>query len=186
MLICVLGDCLFNSPLKKLHNTSYQDITILISLFAFLINNFIFSIPKLLSLDVKYTFTENARLTQLFISLSIVVAPVAFHEWLKWHPHREYGLTTDMNYFAVLVTYFSTLFFILAFAVIIIIIFFRIFNPFFYWMLQPKSANFANLPSNHYDIDNLLKSEQEYKNSKQPLDKKLWRLSFKNANNLYK
>lgn len=180
--ICFWGDYFLSSPLRKLHNAPYQNMTLLISIFIFLISNFIFSIPKFLSLDAKYTFTENARFTQLFISLGTAVVPATFYEWLKWHPHGE----TDISYLAALVAYFSGLFFILSFIAIITMIFFRVCNPFFHWMLQPKSANFANLSSNHYDIDDLLKSEQKYKNPKKALESKLQKLSFKNANNLYK
>ena len=204
IFICWVGDAYLYQPLKQLHNVNNNIVAILITIFFFLINNFAFSMPKFLSLDDKYSLTESARITQLLISIGAIAFSPAAYNWQLWTPSKVLGLPKDISYFSVLVAYFGYWFIPLVIISMVLIACFRGSKHLFNWMIQPKSANFANFSSNHYDIDDLLKSENTYKSKKNkfhetsyiestktmnpddPLTNNLQDISFKKTNNLYK
>lgn len=202
IFICWVGDAYLYQPLKQLHNANNHIVTVLITIFFFLINNFTFSMPKFLSLDDKYSLTESARITQLLISIGAIAFSPAAYFWQSWTPQKFLGLSIDLSYFSVLVVYFGYWFMPLTLTSMLLIAFFRVSKHLFNWMLQPKSAIFAKTTHNHYDIDDLIKSENTYESKKtkfqrndhitstkalspdDPLTNKLQEISFKKTNNL--
>lgn len=161
-------------------------ITSLISAgFSLFILNMFFDCPNWFLFLKNYQLKENGQLTKVFLQLLIFSVLLGLFIWQDFDSIKIFSTKFNVISYTGL---FAYLFFALSFSISILAFFSFLFHRklFRSLLLQPKSANFSNLSSNYYDIDDLLKSEQEYKGSKEALNKELWKLSFKNANNLYK
>lgn len=179
-----------HSFLTTLHSREKTSgITSLVSAgFSLFIVNMFFDCPNWFLFLKNYQLKENSQLTKTFLQLSIFSVLLGL---FIWQDHNSIKIfSTEFN----IISYtglFAYLYLALLLSVLILAFFSFLFHRklFRSLLLQPKSANFAVSSPNHYDIDDLIKSEQKNNNSEfqfSALEEKLQELSFKNSNNLYK
>ncbi|MBB1079043.1 hypothetical protein H5S09_03830 [Limosilactobacillus sp. STM2_1] len=176
--------------LAKLQSANLTAIGFLTTITFYFLSNFIFKIHVILGMDNTKKLSLNAELAKLFIEIASISATPTFFLW-----HNQLKLPNSNDDFLLLslfVSDFALVFGVAMFIAILFIFAFRVLKFIPAWMLQPKSANFATLSPNHYDIDNLLESENTYKSKKKnyidsmkatisndPLTNKLQDISFK-------
>ncbi len=175
------------ASLAKLQSAKPSTIGILTTITFYFLSNFIFKIHIILGMDNTKKLSSNAELTKFFVEAASISATPAF---FLWHHQLKISNGDDFLRLSIFVSDFALVFGVIIFIAIFFILAFEALKFIPSWMLQPKSANFATLSPNYYDIDELILSEHKYKNRSKPqksaLCKKLWELSFRNSNNLDK